>query len=142
MQSKSCDASPAVSAHAHVITDAVARDLSSCVLRAFKRSQKVWPSVCRAKAQNIHFYACFRHSSTIGSSVPNTVSTQELSSLSVQHQIIQISGIKLISSQQKFDLIADLIHVLLSKSILALGQNRNCDGRNVELAQIWFVKCL
>ena len=97
MQSKSCDASPAVSAHAHVITDAVARDLSSCVLRAFKRSQNVWPSVCRtvAKPRNIHWHFLCLFSTLINDWIiysqnsfhPRTVL------LSVQHQIIQISTI-------------------------------------------------
>ena len=58
-------------------------------------------------------FSTFQHSLTIGSSFPNKDSTQELSWLPVQHQIIQISIIKLISSKKKFELmIADLIQVL------------------------------
>ena len=41
--SQLCDSSPAVSANAHVITDAVAREVPSCYLCAFKRSKNVLP---------------------------------------------------------------------------------------------------
>ena len=41
MPSKLCDSSPAVSANAHVITNAEAREASSCFLCAFKRSGNI-----------------------------------------------------------------------------------------------------
>ena len=34
--------------------DAVARDLSSCIVRTFKRSKHVWPSVCCTQARTSH----------------------------------------------------------------------------------------
>ena len=43
--------------HAHEITDAEAREVSSCYLRASKRFENVWPSFRRTQARNDHVCA-------------------------------------------------------------------------------------
>ena len=43
----------AESAHAHDITDAVARELVSCFLREFKRFEKVFAALSRTQARKI-----------------------------------------------------------------------------------------
>ena len=55
--SKFCDLSSAVSANAHVITDAVAREVSSGFFRAFKRSYNVLPSLDHTQFWKNHVWA-------------------------------------------------------------------------------------
>ena len=46
-----------VFAHAHEITDAAAREVSSCCFRVSKRFEKVWPSLRQTKARKNHVFA-------------------------------------------------------------------------------------
>ena len=58
--STSCNSSPAVSSHAaHVITDTVASEVSSCFLRAFQTPESIWPSSNSAHVRHVHIYTIF-----------------------------------------------------------------------------------
>ena len=81
-----------MSAHAHEITDAVARELVSCFLRAFKRFENVWLSlsrtVLRTQARDIHI--CVRLSlSSMPGSLGAFFSDADSASLSAQYRFSQ-----------------------------------------------------
>ena len=78
-QSKLCYSSPAVSAYAHVIADAVAREVSSCFLRAFKKPENVLPSLDRTQVRKKHVWA------RLSCSLLLSLSYADSASLSAQH---------------------------------------------------------
>ena len=80
MQSKLCDSSPELSAIAHVITDSVVRELSSCSLHAFKRSKNVLPSLDHTQVWKSHVWACLSCLLLLSLSIADSAS------LSAQHK--------------------------------------------------------
>jgi hypothetical protein len=78
MPFKSWNASGEGCTHAHEITDAEAREVSSCFLRISKRFEKVWPSSRLTKTRNDHVFASLPLSRELGASTSEEADSASL----------------------------------------------------------------